>query len=166
MKIITIGGSSLCACTECQGIWADAETLQQIFAEREKQAAVLAISAPPAEPAGVEKNIQYLPCPVCRKLMNRVNFAHCSNVVLDVCKAHGTWFEKDELRRTIEFIRAGGLEKARAHQIAEMEDERKRLEAARSAPIVYDAEELSGSNRHAKGEIFVDLADLIRSLFG
>ncbi len=55
------------------------------------------------------------------------------------------------------------MEKARAHQIAEMEDERKRLEAARNARIVYDAEELSGSNRYAESGLF---ADFIRLLFG
>lgn len=65
--------------------------------------------------------------------MNRVNFANCSHVVVDVCTQHGTWFDRDELRRIVEFIRAGGLEAARERQIAELEEQRRRLNAAKVA---------------------------------
>jgi Zn-finger nucleic acid-binding protein len=77
------------------------------------------------------EKVCYLPCPVCRTLMNRVNFAHCSNVIVDVCRQHGTWFDRDELRRIVEFIQAGGLEKARIKEIAELEAQRRQLESAR-----------------------------------
>ncbi len=70
------------------------------------------------------ETVSYIACPVCKQLMNRVNFAHCSNVVVDVCRTHGTWFDRDELRRIVEFIRAGGLEMERDRQLAEL-DERK-----------------------------------------
>lgn len=65
--------------------------------------------------------------------MNRVNFASCSNVVVDVCKTHGTWFDQDELRRIVEFIRGGGLEKARSKQIEELERQKRELNAAQIA---------------------------------
>src|SRR5262249_21960642 len=68
-----------------------------------------------------------------KKLMNRVNFARCSHVIVDVCKAHGTWFDKDELRRIVEFIRAGGLETARAEEISELERQRRQLNASKIA---------------------------------
>jgi len=48
---------------------------------------------------------------------------------VDVCREHGTWFDKDELRRIVEFIRAGGLEQARADQIAELERKGQQLRA-------------------------------------
>src|SRR5437879_9204360 len=111
MESVVIGGSNLRECPRCEGIWADAVALEQICADREKQAAVLGMATPLPPPAsGDLEQIRYLPCPICRKLMNRVNFARCSQVVVDVCKAHGTWFDKDELRRIVEFIRGGGLE--------------------------------------------------------
>jgi Zn-finger nucleic acid-binding protein len=138
MQAVMIGSSNLRECQKCQGLWVDVPTLQQICADQEKQAAVLGMPAPPAESVGVEKSIRYIPCPVCHKLMNRVNFAHSSNVVVDVCRAHGTWFDKDELRRIVEFIRAGGLEKARNYQLAAMEEERKRLEAAKNVTSLAD----------------------------
>src|SRR5258708_39375831 len=90
MQAVMIGSSNLRECPQCQGVWADVPTLQQICADHEKQAAVLGMPAPPPETVAVEKNFRYVPCPVCHKLMNRLNFAHCSNVIVDVCKAHGT----------------------------------------------------------------------------
>jgi Zn-finger nucleic acid-binding protein len=64
--------------------------------------------------------------------MNRVNFAHCSHVIVDVCQKHGTWFDKDELRQIVEFIRAGGMEKSRQMEIQDLEHRKQALESAQS----------------------------------
>jgi Zn-finger nucleic acid-binding protein len=168
MKAVTIGASSLRECALCEGIWADVDSLIQICSEREKQAAVLGMPAPPpTDGLQLEKNIRYIPCPVCHNLMNRVNFAHCSHVIVDVCKAHGTWFDKDELRRIVEFIRAGGLEKARVREMAELDAKRRSLAAAQnqtddvriimSSPV--SAYRSSGASDVA------DIADFVLSLF-
>jgi Zn-finger nucleic acid-binding protein len=133
-KASVIGKTDLRECPRCEGIWVDAAGLHQICADREQQAAVLGVATPLPPPAGVAlENVRYVPCPVCKKLMHRVNFARCSSVVVDVCKPHGTWFDKDELRRIVEFIQAGGVEKARASEIAELERQRRALETARTA---------------------------------
>lgn len=60
--------------------------------------------------------------------MNRINFARCSGVVVDICKGHGTWFDREELSRIVEFIRGGGVDAARAREKAGLEEERRRLE--------------------------------------
>ena len=62
--------------------------------------------------------------------MNRVNFAGYSNVIVDICKNHGTCFDRDELRRIIEFIRSGGLDKARR---LELEARQHQLKATQMA---------------------------------
>jgi Zn-finger nucleic acid-binding protein len=133
MEAVQVGNTHLRECPQCEGIWADADSLQQICADREEQAAVLGM--PTMLQAGsavdLEANIRYVPCPVCAKLMNRVNFARCSGVVVDVCRAHGTWFDRDELRRIVEFIRAGGFEKERLREIDELQQQRRQLESAR-----------------------------------
>lgn len=134
MKAVSIGETDLRECPRCEGLWVDAASFEQICSDREKQAAVLGMaSSLPEDTNGLEQNIRYIPCPVCKKLMNRVNFANCSHVVVDVCKAHGTWCDKDELRRIVEFIRAGGLEAARAKQLSELADQRRQLTAAQLA---------------------------------
>jgi Zn-finger nucleic acid-binding protein len=132
---ISIGNAPLHECPRCEGLWADAVSLAQIRADTEKQAAVLgtATFTEPGEGPTLEKNIRYIPCPVCKKLMNRVNFAHCSNVVVDVCREHGTWFDKNELRRVVEFIRGGGLEVARAREMAALEEQQRKAKADRIA---------------------------------
>ena len=57
--------------------------------------------------------------------MNRVTGAKGSGVVLDVCKAHGIWFDKDELRRVLAFIAGGGLDRAREQEIEALKEARR-----------------------------------------
>ena len=134
MAAILVGTTHLKECHKGEGVWVDGETLQQICRDREKQAAVLGMggSTTPATKGELER-FRYRPCPVCEKLMNRVNFAHCSHVIVDVCMAHGTWCDHDELRQIVEFIQSGGLEIARAKQIAELEQRRREINATTAA---------------------------------
>ena len=130
MNEVTVGSTTVLECARCEGIWVDVDTLQQIVADREKQALVSNVPSALNQPLEVEKTIRYVPCPVCHELMNRVQFAQCSHVIVDVCKPHGTWFDKDELQRAVQFIRAGGLDKARAQQIDQLKEEQRRLAVA------------------------------------
>lgn len=132
-KAIVIGKADLRACPRCEGIWADVDTLQRIYTDREQQSVLLGVASPLPTTTVALEQVRYLPCPVCRQLMHRVNFARCSAVIVDVCKPHGTWFDKDELRRIVEFIQAGGFDKARAAEIAELERQRRQLEVTRIA---------------------------------
>ncbi len=127
MDAVVIGGSNLRECPRCEGIWTDTETLRQICASREQQAGVLGMAThiPSNNVADIDKQIHYWPCPVCGELMNRVNFANYSGVIVQVCREHGTWFDRDELRRIVEFIRDGGMDKARAREIANLEEDRR-----------------------------------------
>ncbi len=136
MDAVVIGKIDLQECPKCEGLWATAETVQQICVDREQQAAVLGAAAPLPPPGNqpVEK-IRYVPCPVCHQLMHRVNFANCSNVVVDVCKPHGTWFDKDELRQIVEFIQTGGFDKARAQEMARWQREKREWAAARDSAV-------------------------------
>ena len=112
LEVTAIGSAMIDACSHCGGLWVDVETFRQIFTTKEIDAAVLGDGSPlpsPARPAVIEK-VSYIPCPACGQLMNRVNFGRASGVIVDVCKGHGTWFDYDELRRVVEFIRQGGLE--------------------------------------------------------
>lgn len=132
MESVAVGSASLRECARCTGLWVDVESFEQIISEREQQSAALgAASIIPKEAGGNTGNepnkVRYVPCPECNQLMNRVNFARCSGVIVDVCKGHGTWFDQDELRRIVEFIRGGGLEVSRAREKREIEEERQRL---------------------------------------
>ena len=50
----------------------------------------------------------YIKCPVCRIMMNRKNFNTRSGVITDICAEHGVWLEGGELKRLMEWKKAGG----------------------------------------------------------
>lgn len=126
-----LGGAAMRECEKCGGLWLDALTFEKICADREQQSAVLGVaSTMPGHHIDISDSIQvrYRPCPQCGQLMNRMNFAHCSGVIVDVCRGHGTWFDRDELREIIEFVRGGGLELSRQKEKRTIEFERQQLE--------------------------------------
>ncbi len=136
MDGVTIGAETLRECARCGGLWVEAEAFERICADREEQTAVLGAAAFASKPsianiksshAGQTDKVRYVPCPQCAQLMNRVNFAHCSGVIVDVCKGHGTWFDRDELRAIVEFIRAGGLVASRAREKQQILDMQRQL---------------------------------------
>lgn len=128
MGAVLLGAEKVHECQHCEGLWVDVDTLTSICADREKQAAVLGGASPAPAPEVLEyglADVRYVPCPACGTLMNRVNFSGHSGVIVDVCKGHGTWFDRDELRRIVEFIRAGGLDAARDRDRAQWEAEKR-----------------------------------------
>src|SRR3989441_7957943 len=135
MQSVVIGATSVRECSQCEGLWVDVASFEKICADREQQAAVLGAASPaPAHALGTTPSkINYVPCPECAQLMNRVNFAKCSGVILDVCKGHGTWFDRDELSQIVEFVRGGGLDVSRSREKAEIEDARRQLQQERHA---------------------------------
>ena len=64
----------------------------------------------------------YRGCPVCERLMQRRNWGLRSGVLVDVCAAHGVWFDADELARILGWVRDGGLEIARRRAEVEHPD--------------------------------------------
>lgn len=133
LNAVVVGNTNLRECPRCEGVWVNKASVEQICADTEKQSAVLGMAAhlPTDSTGNIEANIRYLPCPVCAGLMNRVNFAHCSHVIVDVCAKDGTWFDRDELRGIVEFIRAGGFNQARVLEAEELKSEVERLKESR-----------------------------------
>ncbi len=129
MQSLVIGATQVRECAQCEGLWVDVASFEKICAEREQQSAVLGTaSLTPAHAVSAPNKVSYVPCPQCAQLMNRVNFAKCSGVIVDVCKGHGTWFDRDELSQIVEFVRGGGLETSRAREKAEIETARRQLQ--------------------------------------
>lgn len=140
MEAIAMGAAQLHECARCEGLWVAAAAFEQICADREQQSILLGMpgAGRAVKSSGAEQgSVRYVPCPECHQLMNRVNFARCSGVVVDVCKGHGSWFDRDELQRTVEFIRAGGLTASRAREIAQLAEERGRLQQEQLAAATH-----------------------------
>lgn len=132
MQPITLGGSAMRECERCGGLWLEVAAFEKICADREQQAAVLGLASPVTghqlDAGSDEIKVRYFPCPQCGQLMNRMNFARCSGVIVDVCRGHGIWFDASELRAVIEFIRGGGLGLSREKEKREIAFEREQLQ--------------------------------------
>ena len=125
-----IGKHTLHECVQCGGLWVDKKSFQDICKREEEQEAVLSFRFGREAKSGevrIKRKRAYIPCPECGKLMNHKNFSHCSGVVLDWCRDHGSWFDKRELHEIVTFIRNGGLIKARADERRNLRDEKARL---------------------------------------
>lgn len=101
--------------------------------------------------------IRYVPCPLCHTTMNRVNFGKVSGVIVDVCKAHGTWFDVGELTRIVAFAASGGLEKTRAREEAGQREERVADVRARTALLAMKVEGFRDRHRADEWNDFLNL---------
>jgi Zn-finger nucleic acid-binding protein len=131
LNALSIEGTSFRECQRCGGLWSDVETFESVCADREKQSAVLGYAAKRETAAAPPVKISYVPCPDCKQLMNRSNFARASGVIIDTCKKHGVWFDAEELPKIIAFIQKGGMEIARQRERNEIEQEREQLKEER-----------------------------------
>jgi len=93
----------LLGCGACGGIWLDndgaqraVKTLDQKIEEMSQRAASHATDRPALEPR--------IDCPVCKKRMPRVHVGRAA-IALDICAAHGTWFDRGELETVMEALR-------------------------------------------------------------
>ncbi len=115
LEACLIGETVFDQCGHCGGLWLDHTVFETLCDTREQRSTVAASLGRMPEPTSMPdtRKVVYLKCPECDQLMHRKNFARCSGVIVDVCTAHGIWFDRDELSQIIDFIRLGGLEKAR-----------------------------------------------------
>lgn len=161
---VAIGDTQLHECDHCGGIWLDTPSFNKICADREQQEQVLLYKEPiePAKPQSeIRKTRFYIPCPECGELMNQKNYARISGVVIDVCKLHGIWFERHELRQIVNFIRTGGLSKAREADLANIQAEQSRLKAMQDSQSLVQRSLMSDPNERD----FSDGRSLIDALY-
>jgi hypothetical protein len=91
-------------CTGCGGVWTDAAAAKHV--EAALDAPILAL----AERAAANFADRPLPndvggrgCPTCGGALRRVKLATTD---LDVCRDHGTWFDRGELERVARVLEA------------------------------------------------------------
>lgn len=133
MQPLRLGAVVLSECGQCGGLWLDPETLRRLCNNREQYESVvgvLAVHTPSSRTAG--DTVKYIPCPSCGKLMNRMNFARSSGVIMDVCKTDGVWLDRGELQRVLGFIERGGLAAQREREKEQLAEEQRRLVALQS----------------------------------
>lgn len=104
MFVGTASGVVVQGCGTCGGVWLDAASARRVAEALPADALNLAQNV-----AGFAKMAADLdapaPCPVCAKRMQRSRVA-LANLEIDVCPAHGTWYDKSELHRFAEALQS------------------------------------------------------------
>lgn len=125
-------------CEKCRGDFVDHASLTaRIEAERPRDH-----DGSPAHPprfSSPERDVRYAWCPACGQGMARMTFGKRSGVVVDVCRAHGTWFDAGELDAVMAFVRGGGLEGDLAEARKPLADaEARKMEAALTVELMHE----------------------------
>jgi len=162
-----VGETLLDECHRCGGLWIDRPAFDRVVQDRQRQSKLLAVdldgssgfaAQPGAEgPGPAAPPLRYLPCPDCHVLMNRKNFGERSGVIIEVCKPHGIWFDRDQLSAALRFVMAGGLEETRRRHLEEFERERvARVTHPATAPSFQTVWQQKGIGFTDMGEIVLD----------
>lgn len=104
-------------CANCGGVFVFREAIAPLLSElRERRGGEPVAISPyrsparqdrnPTPPAPREGELRYLACPHCSKPMNRFPLIEGYGLVVDMCVAHGVWFDADELNAATAYIRA------------------------------------------------------------
>ncbi len=168
-----VGDMVIDECNSCHGIFLDHVAVQRVVTDRQQARADAIMGALPSQaavsPIPAAGQRMYVKCPICATIMNRRLFSAGSGVIIDVCRAHGAFFDAGELPRIIEFVMKGGLEQAQKKEIAKLKEDAKReqqnaqfaqMMAARSSTYAF---ENNRRNNHSSGGALVDL---LFNLFG
>lgn len=118
LAAISARGLLLDTCPTCKGLWFDGNEIERVLdlstKGRSREEVDSLRGALPRRPSPIERGT--LECVRCRQPMTRRQIALKSGVVVDVCRAHGIWFDGGEWEQFGEFVRAGGLEVIRRDQ--------------------------------------------------
>lgn len=92
-------------CASCRGIWLDGSGTDAVvrgaISVVDDEAAVSGKNAPRSPYRGAPRLVEGRVCPFCRAGLELVTVPELG-VALDICRAHGTWFDATELDAVVE----------------------------------------------------------------
>ena len=104
-------------CDQCMGLFFDAgelealleQSVSNVFEINQQRLSAINKELYQRDCANADEGQAfYVKCPVCGDFMQRKNFGARSGVVADRCQKHGVWLDGGELRRLMEWKKAGG----------------------------------------------------------
>ncbi|NUP95838.1 MAG: zf-TFIIB domain-containing protein [Planctomycetaceae bacterium] len=115
-----VGNTHVIECAACGGLWLGTAQFEQLCRRTEAESVAPGTFASGLARVETYERQKYIPCLACKSLMLRRNYAGSSGVVIDACRQHGVWLDSDELERILAFVRGGGLDRARARQVEQL----------------------------------------------
>ena len=113
LKLGLEGNGEVDICEQCHGMWGDNIEERHVLDVKPKIFTVDELKRLHKiyHPLGKIEPVRYMPCPVCKQLMNRKNWGAHSGVIVSKCEEHGTWFAtKEQLDKIQEYIACGGID--------------------------------------------------------
>ncbi len=162
----SVGDIALESCDLCGGLWLGIQAFDQICNDHVAHTAASGLGA--VTPRIEAEEVRYVKCPQCNNIMNRINYSGGSGVIIDVCRSHGIWLDKDELQHIIEFIRSGGVDRQRKKESDSLKQQRSQLEREKSSSQTIGAgsDIAIGSGIDLGGNAIIDvLIDLVSMWF-
>jgi hypothetical protein len=108
LGLLDLGRTSVVDCISCGGLWLRPEAFEEVCrAAREEPRGSGRGWRERDSDESVREPVRYIPCLACGELMTRRQFRYrdsASRVVVDVCRGHGIWLDRDELQRIAAFI--------------------------------------------------------------
>lgn len=112
---IVVEDAHVFLCERCRGAFVAHTAWDRLVgATREQRALDLApfVPPPPSPTPCEDTRLPTVECPACCRPMERFTFGARSKTLVDVCEAHGLWFDGAELAAVLAFVRrlweAGG----------------------------------------------------------
>jgi len=150
-------------CESCYGIFFDMnelETMIENSVKGSRNVDLLKLAQISEHPRHIDV-IVYRKCPVCQKTMQRKNFMKRSGVITDVCFEHGVWLDSGELRHILEWVKTGGMEKAKLLQ----ETKQKEYEKKKVNVEYAKAKNYEDSRSRYKNSMEVDIFEMLEDFF-
>ena len=108
LQIRSLGVADVIECSACGGLWVTARVFEAVCRDAERRLDTFLLEPGAASSPAAPPDQRYIPCFACGELMNRRAFRHGerpSGVVVDYCRGHGVWLDRDELERIVAFVR-------------------------------------------------------------
>lgn len=113
---------------------------------------------------GYNHEVVYRKCPMCEERMSHINFGGRSGVILDRCGTHGVWLEGGELRRLLEWWRAGGKHLHQANEQEKISQMREMKKSNGPIESTYSGGDWSPVETAGDPSAWVLLADALFSI--
>jgi Zn-finger nucleic acid-binding protein len=161
-----VGEHNALECPVCCGLFVEVHVLDQMLRDQERRVGQASSATRGPERATLRSEpVSYVKCPICKTIMNRLNYGRISGVIVDYCREHGYWLDEDELEKIAKWIATGGLQQKYAREAEEAKAEAlRRSTAASNASLRMSADDF-GERRGFQGSLAGGLFELVIKLF-
>ena len=135
-------GVDIDVCPSCGGVWCDVGELEHLIdtkqsTESPQQDMALRQSNSHTSPSNDQNAVRS--CPICSRPMARENFSKSSGVIVDRCRFHGFFLDKDELDQVVAFADQGGLNHQTQKDRLQQRADASKQKLAKSRAKLHDA---------------------------